>query len=326
MVISQTPLRIEFTGGSDLPAFTQHEEGAIVNVTIDKYVYVMVKQLYLTQNYNFHLIYDKIERAKKVSLIKDPLIKNALNYLKVDNLNFVSWSDLFSKSGLGSSGSFLVGFLNAIYKLQNKKTSAKKLAGDACHIEMNLAKVRCGAQDQHAASFGGLRLHKFHTNGTTTTKLINCNSQTRNRLQNSLLLFYTGERRSSSGFLDNLWTTLETSSRARKLMCKRVELSKLISKKLSSNSLSSFGEILDEEWRLKKEIAPIETNPTIDRYYNLAKESGAKGGKLVGAGGGGFLLFYAPKSAHERITSSLKPLQNIPFKLTSKGSQIIYSR
>lgn len=311
MVVSQTPLRIEFTGGSDLPAFCRHEPGAIVNITINKYIYIMTKNL--------------ASHAKNLDQIQDPLIRHTLSFLKIKNLNFASLADLPSGTGLGSSGSFLVGLLNAIYALNGQKTTPEKLAQQANHIEMNLAKVKCGAQDHYAAAFGGLRYHRFNPDGTVETKVIKCSPQTKQRFQKRLLLFFTGTRRSSTNLLDNLWSILEKNSKVRQLMSRRVELSNLIAQKLSRNSLSSFGEILDEEWALKKAIAPIETNSQIDSLYQKAKKNGAQGGKLIGAGGGGFLLFYAPEDKHEAIKKALSPLKPTIFKFASRGSRIIYS-
>lgn len=309
MIISRTSLRIEFTGGSDLPAFYHHEPGAIVNVTINKYIYILIRHAHFfeKQNHNSNI-----------------LIRETLKYRKIKNICLTSFSDLPSQTGLGSSGSFVVGLLTLLNHLEGKIQTPKQVAHEAFHIEGKLAKVNCGPQDQLAASFGGLKLHQFFPDNTKTTA-INCSPKIYKKLQDNLLLFYTGNKRSSHNLLDNLSMTLKKNAEARKLMARRVKLSHLMAKTIKQNSLDSFGEMLDEEWNLKKTIAPIETNSFIDTIYSKAIKNGAKGGKLVGAGGSGFMLFYAPKEKHPKIKKALLPLASTNFKFTKKGSEVIHS-
>jgi D-glycero-alpha-D-manno-heptose-7-phosphate kinase len=323
MVISQTPLRLEFTGGSDLPAFYRHQPGAIVNVTINKYTYILARHPHFPADERFFFAYDKVEKSDSLGKIKNNLIRETLKLNKIKELSFASFADLPSQTGLGSSGSFTVGLLNILYNMRGEKASPAILAERAFYIESELVKVKCGPQDQMAAAHGGLRLQEFFPDNMVKSTEITCFSKTQNMLEENLLLIYTGSNRSAGNFLDNLWKILDSSSKARNLMSKRVDLSHLMAKSISQNSLSTFGEMLDEDWKLKKEIAPIETNSFIDSIYNKAKKNGAVGGKLVGAGGSGFMLFFAPKKHHDKIKKSLKPLHVVDFKFTNQGSRIM---
>lgn len=325
MVISQTPLRIEFTGGSDLPAFYRHEPGAIVNVTINKYIYILVRHPNFIPENKYELTYDKLERANKFSEIQNTLLRKTIKYRKIKSLSLTSFSDLPSKMGLGSSGSFMVGVLNALNQVDGERQSPEKLASEAFYIEGKLAGVKCGCQDQLAAAHGGLRLQEFFPDEKVKSTPIKCRKKTLDILQDNLLLFYTGGKRSSHDLLNNLWKTLEKSKKARSLMARRVSLSHVMAKELSKGSLDNFGEMLHEEWSLKKQIAPIETNDHIDTIYDIAMKNGAEGGKLVGAGGAGFMLFYAPKTKHTQIRKALKKLTPMDFKFTPYGTKIIKS-
>jgi D-glycero-alpha-D-manno-heptose-7-phosphate kinase len=316
MIISKTPLRVEFTGGSDLPAFYQHQPGAIVNVAIDKYIYVLVRHPDLFPRQK-EVASDNPEQNQNI------LIQKTLKYKKIKKLRFTAFSDLPSQTGLGSSGSFVVGLLNTIHHIQDKKMPRMKIAYEAFYIENKLANINCGPQDQLAAALGGLRLHEFYPLDRFKSRLIACSPRTKKKLEDNLMLFFTGKTRSSRDLLDNLSNTLIKSAKARKLMAKRVELSRLMAKEIQNNSLESFGSMLDEEWRLKKAIAPIETNPFIDSIYSKAKKNGAEGGKLVGAGGSGFMLFYVPAEKREKVKRALLPLINMEIKFASSGSKII---
>lgn len=323
MIISRTPLRIEFTGGSDLPAFYHHEPGAIINAAINKYIYVMVRYPDFPTEEDFHLTYDTVEKDKDLDKLKNELARETLRLKKVKRSFMVSISDLPSQTGLGSSGSFVVGFLNTLYHIEGKKVSPKRLAQEAFYIESKMVGVKCGSQDQLAAAYGGIRLQEFFPDDKIKSTLVKTSNATSKKLEESLLMFYTGNKRSSHNLLDNLWKTLDKNQKSRDLMSKRVKLSHEMKKELEKNSLSNFGAMLDEEWRLKKAIAPIETNSTIDSIYNKAKKNGALGGKLVGAGGSGFMLFYAPKSSHAKIKKALSPLHCMGFSFSKTGSKII---
>ena len=325
MIISKTPLRIEFTGGSDLPAFYHQEPGAIVNVTINKYIFVSVRNPNFYTNNPFYIDCGRVDDVKSVHQIKDTLIRLTLRYKKAKELSLSSFSDLPTQTGLGSSGSFLVGLLHVLSNMNGKICTPMELAKDAFYVEGHLAKVNCGPQDQMAAALGGLRLHEFLPDDSLKSKVVKCSPQTFKTLEENLLLFYTGNQRSSHNLLDNLSKTLTESAKARGLMSQRVKLSHQMAKEIHANSLTNFGEMLDEDWRLKKEIAPIETNDVINSIYTKAIRAGASGGKLVGAGGQGFMLFYAPKDRHEKIQKALKTLKSFDVAFTHSGSQIIQS-
>jgi len=319
MIISKTPLRCSFCGGgSDLPSFYKKYPGAVVSVAIDKYIYITVNKKF---DDLIRASYSRTEFVKKPGDLKHELIKEVLLLLNIHKgIEITSISDIPSKgTGLGSSSTYTVGLLNALYAFKGKFSSAKKLAEKACRIEIDRCKKPIGKQDQYAVAFGNLNYIQFNTDGSVSVDPIIC--PVKERLQKNLLLLYTGITRSSSSIL-----TMQNKKHKRNEEDLRwmVTIARRMKKVLEDGDLKRFGQLLDDNWQLKKKLAGGISNRRIDKWYEIAKENGAIGGKICGAGGGGFLLLYASERDHEKIIKALPELRNIPFSFESEGSKIIY--
>lgn len=323
MIISRTPLRISFAGGgSDLPSYYRDGPGAVVTTSINKYIYI-------TLNKSFDDLitvrYKKEEKVKKIDDLKHNLIREALRMVKIyKGIDISSTAEIPSEgSGLGSSSSYVVGVLNALFAYKEKHVSAEKLAKEACRIEIDKLHKPIGKQDQYIAAYGGFQFIQFNPNHSVYVDPIICLSETKSRLENNLLLLYTGITRSADVILFKQKKNLDKIQK--KMITKKlVDLALEMSKMLRNNKLDSFGEILDENWNLKKQMAEGITTPAIDQWYETGKKNGAIGGKILGAGGGGFILFYAPASKHLKIIKALPKLRPMKIKFEPQGSKIIF--
>jgi len=324
MIISQTPLRMSFVGGgSDLPSYFRKQAGAVVSTTIDKYIYINVNKKF------DHLIrasYSITEFVDKPSKLKHELIRESLKHLGIKGgVEITSIADIPSGgTGLGSSSSYTVGLLNALNAYLSRFSSKEYLASTACQIEIDKCGKPIGKQDQYVAAYGGLNLIEFLSDGSVIVNPIICKSDTRQKLCQNLLLLYTGVTRSADNILESQNKNTLSSSKTRDILSQMVKLAYNQAESLSNNDLRSFGEALDENWQLKTRLSRGISNPTIDHWYKTAKNHGAIGGKILGAGGGGFLLLYAPKSKHKSIVESLPKLKKTDFNFDSEGSKIIY--
>ena len=319
MVISKTPLRISFVGGgSDLASFYKKQVGAVVSTAIDKHIYITVNKKF---DDLIRASYSITEFVEKPEDLKHELIREALLLLDIHKgIEITSISDIPSKgTGLGSSSTYTVGLLNALYAFKGRISSAKRLAEEACEIEIDRCKKPIGKQDQYAAAFGNLNYIQFNQDGTVFVSPIIC--PVKKELQESLLLLYTGITRSSSSILDKQNKSHQRNEESIQLM---VSMAKEMKASLEEGNLGVFGWLLDKNWNLKKKLAKGISNPEIDKWYDTAKKYGAIGGKICGAGGGGFLLLYAPKEKHEGIIKALPELRHIPFGFEPEGSKIIY--
>lgn len=323
MIISKTPLRISFVGGgSDLPSYYLNRGGAVVSTTINKYIYVTVNKKFDNQ---IRASYSITEFAKHPDKIRNELIRESLKLTGIySGIEITSIADIPSKTGLGSSSSYTVGLLNALNAYRGVYTSPKELADSACEVEINLCGHPIGKQDQYAAAYGGLNLIEFNTDGTINVSPIIIKPSSLHRLENNLLLMYTGLTRSTSTILKEQNKNNKTNQKSVSSLKEMVNLARELRTALSRHNLKKFGEILDANWELKKKLSSRISNPKIDRWYQTAKKNGAIGGKLLGAGGGGFLLFYAPVNKHNKIIKSLPKLQPIEFEFDSTGSSIIH--
>ena len=323
MIISKTPLRISFfSGGSDLPSFYTKKSGAALSVTIDKYIYVMVHGK--PQASNFVTAFDTIEDFENLDGMTHDITRETLKHFNIETpLHVTSVSDIPSRgSGLGSSSAFTVGLINCIQETTDKK----KLAELACVIEMERCEYPIGKQDQYAASTGGINLFGFTKSEVTNTPL-NINHETLQTLQDNLILVYSGIGRSANMIL----------SAQSKLMDDEVKFNLVLNGRnkaitaadmLIKGDVDSFGDLLHLAWIDKKQITKEISNSKIDHIYTTAINNGAIGGKVLGAGGGGFLLFYCPKQDQEKVISSLMSeteCRVYDFKFTSEGSKIIYT-
>ncbi len=324
MIISRTPLRMSFAGGgSDLPAYYREQPGAVVSTAIDKYVYITVNAKFDQQ---IRVSYSRTEEVKNASRLQHPLVREALKMLQIEGgLEVTSVADIPSRgTGLGSSSCFTVGLLNALHAFQGRYRSAEQLAADSCEIELNRCGEPIGKQDQYAAAFGGFNFIQFFPGERVAVDPILCRAETLQRLQSSLLLMYTGVTRSASKILAEKQRQIGANPEKRDALNRMVGLAHRLRAELQNNHLEAFGQILHENWVLKKELAHGVSNGKIDQWYDTARRHGAVGGKLLGAGSGGFLLFYAPPDTHPAIIRALPKLRAVPFAFEPLGSRIIF--
>jgi D-glycero-alpha-D-manno-heptose-7-phosphate kinase len=324
MIISKTPLRMSFVGGgSDLPVFYREFGGAVVSTAINKFVYVTVNKKF---DEKIRVSYSRTEEAKSVEKIKHPLARESMKLLGIKGgIEITSIADIPAKgTGLGSSSSFTVGLLNALHAFANRHASADQLARESCEIEIGRCGEPIGKQDQYAAAFGGFSFIQFNANDSVSVEPIICQRETLRQLENNLLVFYTGITRSASALLKMQQQAVASQKVKQKAMQKMVGLARQLKAELQKNNLSAFGEIIHENWLLKRSLTREVSNDTIDGWYSRARKSGAVGGKLLGAGSGGFLLFYAPQEKHEGIARELKELRPIKFGFEPQGSKIIF--
>ena len=324
MIICRTPFRISFFGGgTDYPEWYKNYEGKVVSTTINKYSYINCRYLPPFFNYKYRIRYYKREETKSINEIKHPSVRECLNYLKfTKGVDIVHNADLPARSGLGSSSTFTIGLLHALYSLKNEMVAKKKLANEAIHIEQNLIKENVGSQDQTAAAFGGLNLIKFKNINNIAVEPILCNKEHLDNLESSLMLYFSGFSRTADKFAAKHIKQIKNKNKDLTEMLGLVDESlSILSRKTQIND---FGKLLHEQWSLKKSISPMATNSNIDYLYNLGIKNGAIGGKLLGAGGGGFMLFFVPKSKQKKFKLKLKKYLNVPFNFDKSGSQIVY--
>jgi D-glycero-alpha-D-manno-heptose-7-phosphate kinase len=324
MIISRTPLRISFVGGgSDISSFYHGEVGAVVSTAINKYIYIAIDEQF---DGRILVNYSKNEIVRKVSDIENNLVREALKITGIKGgIHITSIADVPSEgTGMGSSSAYVVGLLNALYAYQNKHVNAERLAREACKIEISILKKPIGKQDQYIAAYGGFQYVRFNPNESVYVDPIICKTKIKNTLQKRLLLFYTGVTRSADPILARQKSNMHSQKTKRIIMSKMVKLAEKMQGALNKNNLDLFGEMLHENWLLKTQMTEGVTNPQIDKWYSIARQHGARGGKLLGAGGGGFLLFYAPESAHKKIRKALSDLTYQEFQFEPQGSKIIF--
>lgn len=324
MIISRTPLRMSFVGGgSDLPGFYRQHGGAVVSTAVKKYVYVTVNEKF---DESIRVSYSKTEEVSSVSEIQHKIVRETLTHVGIKGgIEITSIADIPSRgTGLGSSSAFTVGLLNALSAFKTNFASAESLAKEACRIEIEICGEPIGKQDQYASAFGGLNFIQFNEDDTVFTNPIICKRETVETLQENTLVFYTGLTRSASSLLKVQDENLKQSAEKREAMKKMVKLAFEMRDALQQNSLDGFGETLHENWLLKKSMTDGVTSEQIEDWYSQARKAGAAGGKLLGAGQGGFLMFYAPKEKHRDVASALKNLRQVRFGFEPEGSKIIF--
>lgn len=322
MIIAKTPFRMSFFGGgTDMPEYFKEHKGSVISTTFDKYCYVTVRNLPKFFDYKTHLTYSKTEYVNSIDEIQHPAIRNAMKFMNTDDLRITYDSDLPARSGLGTSSSFAVGLLNCLHALKGEYADKKKLSDEAIYLERTLCSECGGWQDQIAASFGGFNRIDFSGNEYDVSPII-MSPERKEQLNSSLLMFFTGFTRMSSDIQKENNISNEDKFKQLSKMYDMVDIAQNI---LCSNdkSLDDFGCLLDETWKLKRGIGKAISNNSIDAYYDKGIEAGALGGKLLGAGGGGFLVFYVPESKKKDVMDALKDLLHIPFKFESSGTKII---
>lgn len=322
MVITQTPFRISFFGGgTDYPSFYEEYGGSVISTTFDKYCYVTARHLPRFFDFSNQITYGKIERTNTVEEIEHPAVREAMKYQKMNELRVVYEADLPARSGIGSSSSFAVGMLSAFHALKGEYVDSMALAKEAIYLERTLCKESGGIQDQIAVAFGGLNRINFSSDGFTVRPMI-MSSNRKTELNKNLMLFFTGISRISS----EIANSQEKASRNKnKELLEMLHLVDDAEKILTSRcNLNEFGRLLDYTWKLKRGITEKISNDTIDMIYRKAINAGALGGKLLGAGGGGFLLFYVEEDKQNIVKKELSDLLYVPFEFENYGSRVLY--
>ena len=323
MIITRTPFRMSFFGGgTDMQEFFSQHGGAVISTTFNKYCYVSVRHLPRFFDYKNKIAYSQLEYVKGVDEILHPAVRECMKYLDMHELVIQYDADLPARTGLGTSSSFVVGMLNAFYSLKGKYVSKKKLADDAIHVERDLCRESGGWQDQIAVAFGGLNRIDFSADGYKVSPVI-IHPERKHMLSRNLLLFFTGFSRLSSEIQSDTKKHIHDKTRQLLDMKQLVdEAEKILIDKHSS--LDDFGRLLHETWKLKRQTGSRITTDGIDELYSRAMKSGALGGKLLGAGGGGFLLFYVPEERQNDLRAELSGLLQVPFEFENNGTDIIY--
>lgn len=323
MIISKTPLRMSFAGGgSDFKGYYQKNYGSVVSTAIDKYIYVTVNKKF---DDLIRVSYSKTEETNDVEKIEHNLVREAMKLTGVAkgiDINYMS--DMLPAregTGLGASSSLTVGVLNALYAYKRQKASADRLAKEACQIEIETLGDPIGKQDQYAAAYGGFNYTRFNSDDSVLVEPIQCKEETKEQLNKNLLLFYTGMNSISSEVLPEQKKKIDINVDS---LDKMVKLSEELKEALNSNNLQKFGDILHQGWLYKRKLASKITNPAIDDYYEKAREAGAIGGKILGSGGGGFLLLYCEPENQKKVRQALSNLKETSFKFETEGSKIVY--
>lgn len=323
MIISRTPFRISFFGGgTDYREFYEEYGGSVLSTTFDKYCYVTARHLPRFFDYKYQINYSRIERVVDLDNILHPAVRETLKYLDMREM-FVGYdADLPARSGLGSSSSFVVGMLNAFYAIKGKYIDKKRLAKEAIHIERVLCNESGGIQDQIAASYGGFNRIDFREDDFSVQSVV-MDFERKKNLDDNLMLFFTGFSRISSEIAIEQKKATKNKVKELKEMLSLVDEAErvLINKK---SDLSEFGKLLDYSWKLKRGITSKITTNEIDNIYSSAIKAGALGGKLLGAGGGGFILFYVEKDKQKKVKEALYGLLNVPFNFENEGTKIMY--
>ncbi len=322
MIITQTPLRISFAGGgTDLKEFYEMEDGKVISSAIDKYIFVIVSERF---DEKIYINYTKKEIVDSVDDIQHELVREAMRKAGIENgVEVTMLADIPSEgSGLGSSSSLTVGLLNAFYIYQGEQVPPERLAREACEIEIDICGKPIGKQDQYIAAFGGIREFTFKSNGDVQVEKVKLSPSEFRRLGSELLLFYTNKTRKSSEIL----TEQKHSTRSKRDYLHQLKLFvPQVRNAIESHQYHIIGEILHESWQVKKQLASKITNPDIDQMYEMALSAGALGGKVAGAGGGGFLLLYVPRHKQEAVRNALREYRELPFYLEQDGSKVIFN-
>ena len=324
MIITRTPLRISFVGGgSDIENFYSRREGAVLSVSINKYMYIS-SHTYFDRD-KIRVKYSRTETVDKVSELRHPIVREALLKFNISGaLEISSNADVPAGTGLGSSSAFTVGLLHNLYARDGKLATKERLADEACDIEINRLGEPIGKQDQYACAFGGLNIIRFRTSGEVAVEPLHLKKPIYKTLKNNLLLFYTGDQRSASAILAEQKKNISSDEKA-DILARMVALVDKLRDSLYQENLRSFGGILHENWLLKRQLASGITNPAIDEMYSRGLANGAEGGKLLGAGGGGFMLFYCEPENQPRLRAAFSDYTEMKFKFDNDGTKLIYA-
>ena len=324
MIISRTPFRISFFGGgTDYPDWYYKHGGAVLATTIDKYCYINCRYLPPFFDHRYCIVYSKVEHCQTVEEIAHPAVREALRYLEIQRgVEIHHDADIPARSGVGSSSAFTVGLLNALYALKGQMVSKHRLATESVHLEQDILKETVGSQDQVLAAYGGLNHIVFHQNGEISVTPITVAAERMKELASHLMLFYTGIKRTASNIAESFVAGIDDRRRQLRVMKDLVDES--ISIVSCDRDILEFGELLHEAWLAKRSLSASISNADVDALYDAARAAGAIGGKLIGAGGGGFFLLFVPPSKQPNVRETLNTLVHVPFKFDFSGSQIIF--
>ena len=324
MIISRTPFRISFVGGgTDLRSFYSEEPGQVLSTSIDKYIYVVVKRQIGIVEYKYRVNWSKVEFCNNIEEIEHPIVREALKLFEIDfPIEITTFSDIPGSTGLGSSSAFTVGLVHALHALKGKHATKHTLATEAGSIEVDILKRTMGKQDHFASAYGDLNVFTFNSDETISAEPVFYTDEVRNTLEQNIMLFYTELKRDASDVLE---TQDKVTADKRAVLSQMRDLVHPLREVLSGNKdMNTFGEILHEGWLLKKSITNEISNSQIDGYYEKALQAGAIGGKLLGAGGGGFLLLYVEPENQSKVIDALAELFCLDVKLDNAGTRITY--
>lgn len=311
-----------FGGGTDKEAFFLRYGGAVLSTTFDKYCYVTVRHLPRFFDYTNEIVYSKLERVQDANSIQHPAVREAMKYLHIHEIRLNYEADLPARSGLGTSSSFAVGMLNAFYALKGKYADKRKLADEAIYLERVLCDEAGGWQDQIAASFGGFNRINFNRDGSYEVLPVIISPDRKRLLDEHLMMFFTGFTHFSSEIQRENEKAEEKIEGKLKMLSLVDEAEEILTNK--ERNLDDFGVLLDENWKLKRQTGRSISTEVIDEFYETGKKAGALGGKLLGAGGGGFLIFYVPLEKQEKVRDALKELLYVPFHFENEGTRVLY--
>lgn len=323
MIVSRTPYRISFFGGgTDYPSWYLKHGGAVLSATINKYCYLTCRYLPPFFTHKYRVVYSKMEHVNDLEELLHPSVREVIRFIQEERgLCITHDGDLPARSGMGSSSSFTVGLLNALYGLQGKMKSKHQLALESIHLEQNILKEAVGSQDQVAAAYGGLNKIQFSSGGGVTVSPMTIGQQRTNELNEHLMLYYTGIKRTAANIAESYIDDLDGKRRQMRLMEQLMNES--IEVLSNGRDLRDFGELMHEGWLAKRSLSKLVSNPSVDNLYDTARNAGAIGGKLTGAGGGGFMLLFVPPERQNSVKQALDKLVHVPFKFDFSGSQII---
>jgi len=324
MIITRTPFRISFAGGgTDLRAFYSSEPGQVISTSINKYIYVVVKKQIGIVEHKYRINWSKVEFKDRIEDIEHPIVREALNMFGIDfPIEITTFTDIPGQTGLGSSSAFAVGLVNALHALKGEMVTKHTIASEAAHIEVDLLGRSMGKQDHFASAYGNLNVFTFNPDETVVVEPVLYEALTKKNIENNLLLFYLKSKRDASKILES--QERETQNKMLELRNLKNLVDPLTEIFSLGKNLHNFGKILDKGWKIKSQITGDISSKEIEKYYQIAKENGAIGGKLLGAGGGGFLLFYVENLKQEKVKNALSDLYCLPFEFDNGGTRITY--
>ena len=324
MIITRTPFRISFAGGgTDLRAFYKHEPGQVISTSINKYIYVVIKKQIGIVEHKYRINWSKVEFKDRVEDIEHPIVREALIMFEIDfPIEITTFTDIPGQTGLGSSSAFTVGLVHALHALKGEMVTKHTLATEAAHIEVDVLGRAMGKQDHFASAYGNLNIFTFNADETVKVEPVLYKSSTKKDIENNLLLFYLKSKRDASKILES--QQRETHNKMNELRSLKNLVKPLKEIFSSGDNLNNFGKILDKSWEIKSQITDDISSTEIEKYYQKAKKNGAVGGKLLGAGGGGFLLFYVEQVNQKMIIEALSDLYCLPVGFDNGGTRITY--